>query len=151
MPIDPISAKIDTLRVNKKIDMFGSPDAQPKPSEAPELPNQRGRLSWFSLICSFVFQGVAAIPALTLIQMLWPRPWIIVTFVCASLRMFAQSSCDKTPAYTPCEFVFELTASEAAAHPNPYTGIEFEAEIRSPHFRTFLMPAFWDGGNKLIL
>ena len=32
----------------------------------------------------------------------------------------AQSSCANTPAYTPCEMVFELSAQEAAAHPNPY-------------------------------
>jgi Domain of unknown function (DUF5060) len=64
---------------------------------------------------------------------------------------FAQTPCDNTPAYSPCEFVFELTGPEAAAHPDPYNDVEFQAEIRSPHFRTFLMPAFWDGGHKLIL
>jgi hypothetical protein len=65
--------------------------------------------------------------------------------------LFAQAPCDNTPAYSPCELVFELTADEAAAHPDPYTDVEFEAEIRSPRFRTFLMPAFWDGGRKLVL
>jgi hypothetical protein len=64
---------------------------------------------------------------------------------------FAQTPCDNTPAYSPCEFVFELTGPEAAAHPDPYKDVEFEAEIRSPRFRTFLMPAFWDGGHKLVL
>lgn len=63
----------------------------------------------------------------------------------------AQSPCDNTPAYSPCEFVFELTGPEAAAHPEPYKDVELQAEIRSPHFRTFLMPAFWDGGHKLVL
>jgi len=73
-----------------------------------------------------------------------------ILFVCL-IPAFAQTPCDNTPAYSPCEFVFELTGAEAAAHPDPYKDVEFEAEIRSPHFRTFLMPAFWDGGHKLIL
>ena len=64
---------------------------------------------------------------------------------------FAQTPCDNIPAYSPCEFVFELTGDEVSAHPDPYSDVEFEAEIRSPHFRTFLMPAFWDGGRKLVL
>ena len=73
-----------------------------------------------------------------------------ILFVCL-IPAFAQTPCDNTPAYSPCEFVFELTGAEAASHPDPYKDVEFEAEIRSPHFRTFLMPAFWDGGHKLIL
>src|SRR5260370_34855808 len=64
---------------------------------------------------------------------------------------FAQSACDNTPAYSPCEFVFELTAAEAATHPDPYQDVELQAEIRSPHFRTFLIPADWDGGHKMVL
>lgn len=65
--------------------------------------------------------------------------------------VFAQAPCENTPAYSPCEFVFELSGAEAAAHPDPYNDVEFQAEIRSPHFRTFLVPAFWDGGHKLVL
>ncbi len=64
---------------------------------------------------------------------------------------FAQTPCDNTPAYSPCEFTFDLSGAEAAAHPDPYKDVEFEAEIRSPQFHTFLVPAFWDGGHKLIL
>jgi len=67
------------------------------------------------------------------------------------LPVFAQTPCDNTPAYSPCEFVFELTAGEAAAHPDPYQDVELQAEIRSPHFRTFLIPAYWDGGHKMVL
>ena len=67
-----------------------------------------------------------------------------------AIPVFAQSPCDNTPAYSPCEFTFELGA-DASAHPNPYTDVELQAEIRSPSFRTFLMPAFWDGGHKFII
>jgi hypothetical protein len=63
----------------------------------------------------------------------------------------AQTSCEGTPAYSPCEFSFELSAADLSAHPNPYTGVELHAEFRSPRFRTYLMPAFWDGGRKMIL
>ncbi len=63
----------------------------------------------------------------------------------------AQAACEGTPAYSPCEIVFELSAADAAAHPNPYVSVELHAEFRSPTFRTYLMPAFWDGGHKMII
>src|SRR5579871_2217481 len=69
----------------------------------------------------------------------------------ASVPVLAQTPCDGTPAYTPCEFVFELSAGDLAAHPNPYASVKLEAEFRSPHFKTYLMPAFWDGARKMIL
>ena len=63
----------------------------------------------------------------------------------------AQNACDNTAAYSPCEFAFELQGAEAAAHPNPYMSVELQAEFRSPRFRTFLMPAFWAGGKKMVI
>ncbi len=69
----------------------------------------------------------------------------------AGLSLFAQSTCNNTPAYSPCEFVFDLNAQEATAHPNPYADVELHAEFRSPHFHTFKLPAFWDGGQRLII
>lgn len=63
----------------------------------------------------------------------------------------AQSPCANTPAYSPCEFVFELSAQDAAANPNPYAGVRLHAEFRSPRFRTFLMPAFWDGEHRMVI
>jgi len=63
----------------------------------------------------------------------------------------AQTPCEGTPAYSPCELVFELSASDAAAHPNPYASVELRAEFRSPQFKTYLMPAFWDGGRRMII
>ncbi len=69
----------------------------------------------------------------------------------AGLSLFAQATCNNTPAYSPCEFVFELNPQEAAAHPNPYADVDLHAEFRSPHFHTFKMPAFWDGGQRLVI
>src|SRR5262249_5342946 len=41
--------------------------------------------------------------------------------------------------------------TEAAAHPHPYLSVVLHAEFRSPHFKTYLMPAFWDGGRRMII
>lgn len=71
--------------------------------------------------------------------------------VSIGLRLLAQAPCAGTPAYTPCDFVFELNQAEAAAHPHPYVTVEMAAEFRSPHFRTYKMPAFWDGGQRLVI
>jgi Domain of unknown function (DUF5060)/Protein of unknown function (DUF4038) len=57
-----------------------------------------------------------------------------------------QNSCDGTPAYKPCELVFEVPSD-----PNPYASVQLEAEFKSPKFKTFLMPAFWAGGNRMIV
>ena len=59
--------------------------------------------------------------------------------------------CTNTPAYSPCEFVFDLSDADAASHPTPYVNVDLKAEFRSPHFRTFLQPAFWDGARRLII
>jgi hypothetical protein len=67
------------------------------------------------------------------------------------LSLFAQAPCNNTPAFTPCEFTFDLNPQEAAAHPNPYVDVELSAEFRSPHFHTFKLPAFWDGGQRLVI
>ena len=74
-----------------------------------------------------------------------------LVWVLAAARVAAQTPCDQTPAYTSCEMVFELSAADAAAHSDPYVNVDLKAEFRSPHQKTFLQPAFWDGGNKLII
>ncbi len=66
-------------------------------------------------------------------------------------RTLAQTPCEGTPAYSPCEFSFDLSTADLAAHLNPYVSVDLHAEFRSPHFRTYLMPAFWDGNRKMIL
>ena len=75
----------------------------------------------------------------------------LVLIAGAGLPLFAQAACNGTPAYTPCEFVYELNQQEAAAHPKPYSSVELSAEFRSPRFRTYKLPAFWDGGQRLII
>ena len=69
----------------------------------------------------------------------------------AALSLFAQAPCNNTPAFTPCEFTFDLNPQEAAAHLNPYADVELSAEFRSPHFHTFKLPAFWDGAQRLVI
>ena len=65
--------------------------------------------------------------------------------------VFAQTQCDGTPAYSPCEFAFELSAADLAAHPNPYSTVRLQAEFKSPRYKTYAMPAFWDGGRKMMV
>src|SRR3984957_4852431 len=68
-----------------------------------------------------------------------------------TVPIFGQTPCEGTPAYSPCELVFELSTADLAAHPNPYASVQLHTEFRSPHFKTYLMPAFWDGGRRLII
>lgn len=67
------------------------------------------------------------------------------------LMLRAQSPCANTPAYSTCDLVFELPTTAAAAHPEPYKTVELRAEFRSPRHRTLAMPAFWDGGNRMVI
>ena len=46
---------------------------------------------------------------------------------------------------------FELSDKAAAAHPDPYKTVELRAEFRSPRHRTLAMPAFWDGGRRMVI
>src|ERR671921_41576 len=62
-----------------------------------------------------------------------------------------QEPCPPTPLYGRCELVFELDAGEAKIHPNPYLSVTLQAEFRSPRHRTFLLPAFHDGGRRLVI
>ncbi|MFN7924540.1 MAG: DUF5060 domain-containing protein [Bryobacteraceae bacterium] len=78
-----------------------------------------------------------------------------VSNVCALLlaaaRLAAEDCSKPVVTYTPCELTFELTDAEAAAHPNPYLTVQMHAEFRSPRHRTILMPAFWDGGRRMVI
>ena len=61
-------------------------------------------------------------------------------------------ACESVPVYDPCEISVELSASDAAQHPNPYASVTLRAEFRSPKGgRTKVMPAFWDGANRFVL
>jgi hypothetical protein len=68
-----------------------------------------------------------------------------------TISLDAQTVCGSTPAFSPCEVVFELSQADFAAHPNPYKTVELHAEFRSPRHRTFLLPAFWDGGQRMVI
>jgi hypothetical protein len=47
---------------------------------------------------------------------------------------------------------FELSAADTAVRLNPYLNFVLQVEFRSPRFKTYLMPAFWDGSrNKMIV
>jgi hypothetical protein len=69
----------------------------------------------------------------------------------APLIVRAQTPCNNTPAYSPCEIAFELSEADAASHPDPYAGVTLQGEFRSPRHRTFVAPAFPDGGRKLVI
>ncbi len=62
-----------------------------------------------------------------------------------------QTICPPTPTYSPCEITFEMSADELRAQPNPYVSVSLEVEFRSPRFRTYLMPGFWDGGGRIVV
>jgi len=61
------------------------------------------------------------------------------------------SNCDNTPAWSTCEIVLELSAKSAHDHPYPYASVDLRAEFRSPNMRTYPLPAFWDGANRMVL
>src|ERR1700755_2948354 len=69
----------------------------------------------------------------------------------AAYALRAQTLCANTPAYTTCDIAFDLTDKAAAAHPDPYKTVELKAEFRSPRHRTMAMPAFWDGGRRMVI
>jgi hypothetical protein len=61
------------------------------------------------------------------------------------------TTCNNTPAYSPCEMAFDLSQQDAAAHPNPYASVELRAELRSPRNRTTSVPGYWDGGRRMVI
>src|SRR5262249_4584285 len=46
---------------------------------------------------------------------------------------------------------FELTNQDSALHAAPYVTVDLRIEFRSPRRRTYAMPAFWDGGRRLVV
>ena len=65
----------------------------------------------------------------------------------------AQTSCQTTPTWTPCEIVVELSEEALKAHPNPMVSVDVWGEFRSPapKYRTYRLPAYWDGGRRLAI
>ena len=62
----------------------------------------------------------------------------------------AQAPCPATPTYSPCEITLQLAPDESAKHPNPYLSVDLWAEVRSPEFKTYRVPAFWNGSRMVI-
>ncbi len=79
------------------------------------------------------------------------RFWSLLLLLLLPVSLPGQTLCPPTPAYSPCELVFELSEAEVRAHPNPYLDVKLEVEFRSPHYRTYRLPAFWDGGNRMVV
>src|SRR5579871_692320 len=80
-------------------------------------------------------------------------PWLLFVAIVASFPFcaHAQTVCPPTPTYSTCEIVFDLSDAESAAHPNPYLTVEIRAKFRSPRHKTFLLPAYWDGGRRMVM
>lgn len=68
-----------------------------------------------------------------------------------TVRLAAQTVCAATPAYSPCEIIFELSAADQKQHPNPFVTVDLRAEFRSPRHKTYLMPGFWDGAGRIVV
>ena len=77
--------------------------------------------------------------------------WLPLVFLCSAVGIRAQTDCPATAVYTPCDIAFELNDAESAAHPNPYVSVNLRAEFRSASHRTYLMPAYWDGGRRMVI
>jgi len=53
--------------------------------------------------------------------------------------------------YAPCEMVFELNDADAAKFPDTYRTVQLSINFRSPRQRSYVLPAFWDGGRRLVV
>jgi hypothetical protein len=76
---------------------------------------------------------------------------LVILLAAGARHLAAQAPCNNTPAYSSCDLVLELSEPEAAGHANPYVSVDVKAEFRSPRHRTFLAPAFWDGGRRMVI
>jgi hypothetical protein len=76
------------------------------------------------------------------------RLWLVLSLCAASA--VAQSACEGTPAYSPCEITFDVGAA-GQAYTNPYVAITLQVEFKSPRFKTYLMPAFWDATRNTMI
>jgi hypothetical protein len=66
--------------------------------------------------------------------------------------VFAQSPCDGTPAYSPCEIDIRIIRRRSCrASQSLCRYVQLQMEFKSPRFHTYAMPAFWDGGRKMMV
>ncbi|HTB15896.1 MAG TPA: DUF5060 domain-containing protein [Bryobacteraceae bacterium] len=71
--------------------------------------------------------------------MLWVMLLLLV------LPLVAQPTCLSTPAWTPCDLVFDLEGDEKP------DAVELHAEFRSPQHRTYLMHAFRAADRRFVI
>ncbi len=72
-------------------------------------------------------------------------PLVVFALLILALPLSAQPTCPATPAWSPCDLVFDLAADEKPE------GVELRAEFRSPHHRTYLMHAYRDGDQRFVI
>jgi hypothetical protein len=70
---------------------------------------------------------------------------LIFALLLAGLPLSGQPTCTATPAWSPCDLVFDLEADEKPG------GVELRAEFRSPRHKTYLMHAFRDGERRFVI
>jgi len=63
----------------------------------------------------------------------------------------AQTPCARPETFRPCDLVFEFTPAEMSALKNPYLDLSLYAEVKSPRFKTYLLNAFQEKGNRFII
>jgi hypothetical protein len=76
---------------------------------------------------------------------------ILIWLTLAAAVAGAQTPCAQPQQWAPCDFVFDMEPAEAAQHPQPMQSVAMHAEFRSPKKKTFLAPAFFDGGRRLVI
>jgi hypothetical protein len=64
-------------------------------------------------------------------------------FLLLTAPVFAQPVCPVTPAWSTCDLAFDLQPGETAG--------DLRAEFRSPHHRTYMLPAFRDGDRRMVI
>lgn len=69
--------------------------------------------------------------------------WVMLLLL--SVPLFGQPSCPATPAWSPCDLVFDLEANEKP------DAVQLGAEFRSPRHRTYLVNAFRDGDRRYVI
>ena len=76
--------------------------------------------------------------------------WLVPIWMALAAHAQSVTPCAPTPAYSPCEIAVEFAPAERAQHPNPYRSVELWAEMRSPSFKTYRVPAFFDGARMVF-
>ena len=76
---------------------------------------------------------------------------LIAAMVLSAVPAFAVKPCTAATTYSPCDIVLEVSAAAMRNAASPYQQLSLDAQFRSPEYKTFPVPAFWDGGNRMVL